>query len=120
MYDKRSARRDGFLPEALDRNFVALEDDEDGITYVLSMSREDMENALALARNPRGSVQLPSIGGNVVAADDIVCISYRDTSGHGSIVVDPAQLRHQLVAALASLMNPDGDREDDFFTGRPS
>ncbi|WP_341678893.1 hypothetical protein [Niveibacterium sp. SC-1] len=119
MYDKRASRRDGFALEALDRSFVALEDDEDGITYVLSISRADMESALQLARNPHGNLSLPSIGGSAVAAGEFVCLSYRDASGQGTIVVDPAQLRHQLMAALASL-NATVENEDVRPRGRPS
>jgi|GEM_PF-6840998 len=94
------SRHAGRLVGALDTDFIALDDEEDGITYILKLSREDMQHALALSRRPRGSARLPSICGNVVMAGDFACIRFQGPAGTGSLVVDSALLRSRLVAAL--------------------
>lgn len=109
MFRDWFAGRSDALQGALREGVVMLEDEEDGVTYVLAMSQADMRNARQLARATRGSVSLPSIGGNAIAVGDIVCISYRHGTGHGTLIVDPMQLHSRLSEALNRWDDPDID-----------
>ena len=115
MYGNRFAGLGNSLQGALREGVVMLEDEEDGVTYVLAMSHEDMHNAWQLAHATRGSVSLPSIGGNAIAVGDIVCISYRDGTGHGTLIVDPIQLHNRLSEALDRRDDPIADALDPGF-----
>jgi len=100
------SRHSDQLVGGLDADFIALQDEEDGITYILKLSREDMRHALDLSRQAGGNARLPSIGGRLMMAGDFACVSFHGPSGSGALIVDPAQLRSRLATAL-HLRHPD-------------
>ncbi|WP_341678894.1 hypothetical protein [Niveibacterium sp. SC-1] len=88
--------------------FVAIDDEEEGITYTLEFSVADITEALALIRAGRGSARLPGLDGRLAMAGDLAYLSVQDGVRQGKagmrvLTADARQLRTSLAEALRNL-----------------
>ncbi len=87
------------------KRVVKIKDEEDGCTYTLFFSEEDIVNMLDV--DDVADLDLPSIGGSIhCRGKDKAIVMYKNgLNGHGTIVVNLKKLQYQILLSE----NNDGD-----------